>query len=153
MSKLMRVNFQNGKTTKDDIFHLNGSLAESAGRLVTDNRSAANLIPIIRDAILPGSTIFSDEWSSYSTVRNLPGFRHLTVNHSLHFVDPITGAHTQNIECHWKNAKRRNKKHHGTHRQMVESYLCEWMWRQRHKDVPDKFLLMLEHIGRYFLPS
>ena len=26
-----------------------------------DNRSAANLIPIIRDAILPGSTVFSDE--------------------------------------------------------------------------------------------
>ena len=33
------------------------------------------------------------------------GYAHLTVNHTYEFVDPITGAHTQNVENPWKNAE------------------------------------------------
>ena len=39
--------------------------------------------------------------------------------------------HTQNVERSWKSAKERNKRHNGTHRQMLDSYMCEWMWRKR----------------------
>ena len=43
---------------------------------------------------------------------------------------PDDGAHTQTIERTWRSAKWRNKKHFGTHRQMIDSYLCEFLWRE-----------------------
>ena len=46
-----------------------------------------------------------DEWASYRDVANL-GYGHDTVNHSLHFVDPVTEVHTQNAEGQWSQVKR-----------------------------------------------
>ena len=57
----------------------------------------------------------------------------MQVNHKYNFVDPDTGAHTQNIERLWRSAKERNKKHSGTHRSMLDSYISEFLWRQKHK--------------------
>ena len=97
------------------------------------DRSGATLLPIVQQSIAPGSTIMSDMWAAYGGIQVL-GFTHLQVNHTYNFVDPETGAHTQNIENAWKNAKMRNKRQHGTRRTMVDSYLCEWMWRQRYNN-------------------
>ena len=66
----------------------------------------------------------SDMWRAYGGINAL-GFGHMQVNHTYNFVDPGTGAHTQNIENAWKNGKMRNKRQHGTRRTMVDSYLCE----------------------------
>ena len=81
------------------------------------------------------------------------GFDHLTVNHSVNFVDPITGAHTQSVERSWKSEKERNKRHNGTHRHMLDSYLCEWMWRKRHRNNVDLFEHMLASIAAYWPPQ
>jgi transposase-like protein len=99
------------------------------------DRSAATLIPVITQHILPGTTIVSDLWRAYNNIPTIPGmnYTHETVNHSENFVDPNTGANTQRIERSWKSAKERNKRHNGTHRQMLDSYMCEYMWRQRIK--------------------
>lgn len=73
------------------------------GRIIitrVPNRTAATLIPIIQHFILPGSTIFSDEWSAYSSLGTL-GYQHRTVNHSQHFKDPETGCCTNAIEGLW----------------------------------------------------
>jgi hypothetical protein len=64
---------------------------------VVPNRSAATLLPIIHGISREGTIIVSDEWAGYRRLEET-GIYHLTVNHSLHFVDPITGIHTQNIE-------------------------------------------------------
>ena len=74
--------------------------------------------------------------TAYANIGQIPGLHHLTVNHSLNFVDPASGAHTQRIECCWKSAKERNKRHNGTHRSLLDSYKkikCEFMWRSRVK--------------------
>lgn len=95
------------------------------------DRTAATLMPIIRTNILPGTTVLSDQWRAYNGIGTVPGFTHQTVNHSLNFVDPNSGANTQRIERSWKAAKERNKRHNGTHRHMLDSYMCEFMWRNR----------------------
>eukprot|EP00731_Ephydatia_muelleri_P011616 Em0006g510a len=61
-------------------------------------RDAATLLPIIAQHVRPGTTVYSDEWAAYHQLSTATGNVHLTVNHSLHFVDPVTGAHTQGVE-------------------------------------------------------
>ena len=56
------------------------------------------------------------------------GYNHLTVNHTYEFVDPFTGAHTENVENSW--TPYLNKKQHGTHRTIFDSYLCECSHRK-----------------------
>ena len=75
------------------------------------DRSAGTLIPIIQASIRPGTNINSDMWRAYGGIAAMQGmgFNHLTVNHTLNFVDPQTGAHTQSVERSWKSAKERNK--------------------------------------------
>lgn len=46
--------------------------------------------------IKPGTTIYSDRWSSYKDIGK-SGWHHLFVNHSLEFIDPETGCHTYTI--------------------------------------------------------
>ena len=66
---------------------------------VVPKRDAVNLLNIIYEYVAPGTTIISDCWRAYSKIDRLgKQYRHQTVNHDLHFVDPMTGAHTNTIE-------------------------------------------------------
>ena len=115
------------------------------------DRSAQTLLPIIQQSILPGTTIMSDMWAAYGGIGAM-GFQHLQVNHTYNFVDPNTGAHTQNVENSWMCAKKRNKRQHGTRRTMIDSYLCEWMWRQRNRNN-NLFDKIIQDIVAYFPPQ
>lgn len=101
---------------------------------LVDRRDAATLLPIIQQFVLPGTTIMSDLWRAYGGIQGLPqGYQHLTVNHSINFVDPNTGAHTQSIESTWNRFKSKVKKSHGLNTSSQErytDYLQEFMWRQ-----------------------
>ena len=61
-------------------------------------RDAATLLPIVQNFVRPGSIVYSDEWAAYNQLAASAACQHQTVNHSIHFVDPQTGAHTQGIE-------------------------------------------------------
>lgn len=67
---------------------------------VVNQRSAQHLMPILQKHVRQGSTVVSDGWRAYNGLRDA-GYNHLTVNHKEVFVDPQTGAHTQNIERLW----------------------------------------------------
>ena len=54
------------------------------------------LVSIIKENINPGTTIISDCWRAYNSLSE-EGFKHLMVNHSVNFVDPESGAHTNII--------------------------------------------------------
>ena len=71
-------------------------------------RSAATLLPIIQQFVKPGTTVISYERRSYSRIPTL-GMSHQTVNHSINYVDPTTGAHTQTIERTWSQVKGMRK--------------------------------------------
>ena len=117
-----------------------------------DDRSAATRLPIIQQYILPGTTVLSDESRSYSCVPSLE-MSHQTVNHSIHFVDPSTGAHTQGIESTWAATKRmmRKKGVMGTSNSLYPTYLQEFLWRRKFEE--DTFNTILDHIAeQYPLP-
>ena len=70
--------------------------------------------------------------STYGRMTSLPNITsHAVVNHSLHFVDPVTGVHTNNVESYWNRVKRKIKHMKGCHRHQLPSYLDEFMWMER----------------------
>ena len=99
---------------------------------VVPQRNAATLLPIIQSHTQPGTIIHSDQWKAYNQVNTLPNVAsHSTVNHSIEFVDPVTGTHTQNVESYWNRVKIQFKKMKGCHESQLPSYLDEFMWRER----------------------
>ncbi|ETW92248.1 MAG: hypothetical protein ETSY1_44485 [Candidatus Entotheonella factor] len=100
---------------------------------IVPDRSAATLLPIMQQHLRSGTTVHSDEWAAYNRVQQLtPVTQHAVVNHSLHFVDPTTGVHTQNVESYWNRVKTKFKRMKGVQKDMLDSYLDEFMWRERH---------------------
>ena len=114
-----------------------------------EKRDAATLHPLISQHVWPGSTVLSDEWSSYSQLTAITGNTHLTVNYSLHFVDPTTGAHTQSVEGMWNCCKRMMQEEKVMNSALFETYLPEFMWRKRFGG-PIAFGNILKHIAQHY---
>ena len=108
-----------------------------------DRRDAQTLLPIIQQFIMPSTTVVSDMWGAYNALNNM-GYQHLTVNHSINFVEPVTHATTNHVELVWQKAKEKNKCRFGTHRQMLDNYLAEFLWHQRFGNNP--FHHFVEHV-------
>ena len=68
------------------------------------------------------STVITDCWKAYCELEQ-KHWSHLTVNHSINFVDPTTGAHTQNIESTWWQLKRNLPSTHGANILHFSQYL------------------------------
>ena len=99
--------------------------------VAVEHRDAATLVPLVRQYILPGTTIMSDKWAAYNGIQDLPeGYQHLTVNHKLHFIDPLSGACTNTIESLWQKFKEGHKERYGTLRTLLDSYLAQFMWKK-----------------------
>lgn len=111
------------------------------------NRNAETLLPLIKKYIQPGSTVVSDCWKAYNKVGG-EGYRHLKVNHQVHFVDPQMKATTNHVERMWKEAKQRHKIECGTKREHLDTYLSEFMWRQTFGGNP--FVSILTHIAESY---
>lgn len=109
------------------------SFTPALGVMVTvQDRSAQTLLPIMQRHIRPGTTVYSDSWAAYRNVQQLATVaQHDMVNHSLHFVDPVTGVHTQNVESYWSRVKTRFKRMKGVHAEMLTSCMDEFMWQVR----------------------
>ncbi len=94
------------------------------------DRKKETLLNLIFNHIDAGSIIYSDMWKAYNDISKLDkNFTHKMVNHSLHFVDPTTGTHTNTIESMWKTCKMKIKQMCGVDRRYVQHYLDEFVWR------------------------
>ena len=100
-------------------------------------RDAHTLLPIIQAHVAPGTIVHSDQWRAYNNVATLPSVAgHSTVNHSVTFVDPTTGTHTQHIESYWNRVKAKLKRMKGCHANQLTSYLDEFMWQNQGSCIP-----------------
>jgi transposase-like protein len=96
----------------------------------------------VREFVLPGSMIFTDDWHGYwslarKTKRGLPDqyqYRHRRINHSQKiYVDGV--VHTQTVEGffgHFKTDLRGT--HHSVSARWLPGYLNEWVWKWNHRD-------------------
>ena len=117
---------------------------------IVENRGAEILLPIIQSVVRPGSIVHSDEWRSYRQIQGRTGLSHRTVNHSINFVEPITGVHTQNIESYWNVKKTLIKKMLGCQRKLLHWYLQEYMWRDRFDRNNNAFDNIVGHINLFY---
>jgi len=110
-----------------------GGIEMGTGRtflVAVHDRSAETLIGITKQWILPGTTIISDCWPAYSSLRE-EGYTHFTVNHSVEFVNDTNGAQTNTIESTLKHVKVLLSPYN---RKADYIYiLAEYMFRQRCK--------------------
>ena len=79
-------------------------------------------------------------------------FEHLTVNHSVNFVDPQSGCHTQNIENLWWQVKRQLPDTYTRHNQLY-LHLAEYLWRNMKRKEKGIFKEFLKDASKYYLGS
>ncbi|CAF0950111.1 unnamed protein product [Brachionus calyciflorus] len=123
---------------------------------VVKDREANTLVPIIYDKCKSGSIIYSDCWASYNKISKFKNFTHKTVNHSLNFIDPDSGACTNKIESLWNACKHKFKEMHGCKRLYIQSYIDEYLWRYNNNVCNDRkssYDLILKYIAKYYQPG
>lgn len=98
---------------------------------LVEDRTASTLIPIINQRVLPGTTIWSDEWPAYRALAHNEHYNVGTICHKFNFVCPLTGIHTQNVESYNNKIKMGLKKMRGLTEEQRKDYLLEFMWFER----------------------
>ena len=117
-----------------------------------EKRDQETLIPLIKSWILPHSTIISDCWKAYN-VLNQEGYEHLTVNHSLHFKDPASGAHTNTIESSWRHLKN-SLPEYSFNKKYIAGYLAKFMFLKKCKiNNENEFFAFCNIIAKTFTPN
>lgn len=115
--------------------------------MVVPNARKATLHPIIEANVAKGSTIHSDELTSYQTL-NQKGYKHETVNHGTK--EYVRGkCHTNTIDGFWARVKLSIR---GTHihasKKHLDKYVDEFEYRFNSRKNPEKMLPELLSVFR-----
>ncbi|CAL4134733.1 unnamed protein product, partial [Meganyctiphanes norvegica] len=100
---------------------------------IVETNDVATLFPMILKVVQPGSIIRSKDWRAYRTIQGI-SCTDETVNHSVNFVDVDTSVHKQAIESYWEKHKSYIAAMRSCTKNAVNSYLQEFMWRERFSD-------------------
>jgi len=110
---------------------------------IVKNCSKEQLMPIIKQKILEGSTIYTDGWKSYDGLI-LNGYKHYRIYHSK---DEFARGknHVNGIESFWSYTKRRLAKFNGIKKERFPIFLKESQWRfnNRRQDI---YMLLLKEL-------
>jgi len=124
-------------------------IVERHGRVtakVVTGTDKNTLIPIIKNKVANGTTIYTDEMSAYDPLTE-NGFEHQVVNHS-DKVYAKGSAHTNTIEGFWSLVKRGiSGVYHNVSPKYLQSYVNEYSFRYNHRDdATPMFRVMLNQI-------
>ena len=78
------------------------------------------------------------------------GYTHNFVVHEHHYVDPLTGVHSNHIENLWSNMKSVFKTIRGSQSDMLDGHLDEYMYCYNRKNEGDLFLLLIQDIANSY---
>ena len=95
------------------------------------NRKKETLEEVLLRKVELGTIIYSDGWKGYSNLKNI-GYQHMVVNHSKHFLDPLTGVHTNTVEGTWCALKSKTPIRNRTEA-LVEQHLETFIWKRENK--------------------
>lgn len=130
-------------------------LVEQDGQVaieIIENTQELTLRKQIEDKVVAGSTIHTDGRFGYRSIQLK--YHHRYVNHSEHFVHPLTRVHTNTIEAVWSHLKRLlGTIYHGVTRKYLKNYLAEFTYRYNYRKLPNLFshLFSLSLSPRYCL--
>jgi transposase-like protein len=155
-SKFGRRKYERGRLI-DGKWIVGGICAETGDCFLSltdcNRRNADSLVGIIKDRVHAGSIVVTDCWKGYQGLTE-QGWLHLTVNHSVNFVDPHTGAHTQNIEALWSKLKSSLPTPHGGNGDSLMLRFAEYVYRHKYsKDsVTELFIRFLRDAATVYPP-
>lgn len=97
-----------------------------------ERRPGKNLRTNVHGKVLPGATVYTDEWRAYDQLDDL--YTHGAVDHSKRVY--VSGdVHVNTIEGFWSLVKRGiSGVYHGVSAQHLQSYLDEYVYRYNHRD-------------------
>ncbi len=134
-------------------------IVQRGGRAIvkaTADIQSARLLTMVREYVLPASTIFTDELRNYSGISVLrdkqgrkAGYQHRRINHSSKVY--VQGdIHTNSVEGFWSLIKRGiSGVYHAVSQKHLQSYLDEYTFRYNHRfDTKPMFLTFLGQVAK-----
>jgi transposase-like protein len=102
---------------------------------VVEGVAPSDLIPETKQRVLPGSVVYTDEWTAYGKLGE-EGYRHSRIPHSAKvYVDG--DVHVNTIEGFWSLVKRGiGGTYHNVSTRYLQTYLDEYVFRYNHRDTP-----------------
>jgi len=134
-----------GKTPVFGMAQRNGNVIA----VIVPNVQAKTLVPIIKEKVLPSSTVYTDEYQVYDSLRK-HGYKHKRVHHQSK-VYVLGDAHTNTIEGFWSLVKRGiDGVHHAVSAKYLQDYINSYSFRWNHRD--DETPMFLQILSR-LVPS
>lgn len=128
-------------------------IVERGGRVIaktTDAVNGATLLGMVREYVLPESTVYTDELNSYDGIKHMGrGYDHRRIKHSAK-VYVVGDIHTNTVEGFWSLIKRGiGGVYHAVSHKYLQTYLDEYSWRYNRRDVErPMFPMLLEEVGK-----
>ncbi len=128
-------------------------VVERKGRVrayTTQDVKRDTIMGIIKEHVLPESTVFTDEYSVYDDLaHHVNGYWHRRIKHS-EKVYVVGDVHTNTIEGFWSLVKRGiGGVYHNVGRHYLQSYLDEYSFRYNHRfDTQPMFETFMEQIEK-----
>ena len=145
-----RLRGDHGETSKTVVV----GMVERKGRVKAVRAAdfkGSTLLGIIREHVLPKSTVFTDELASYHGVPHITdrGYLHRRINHS-EKVYVMGDVHTNTVEGFWSLVKRGiGGVYHSVGSNYLQSYLNEYSFRyNRRFDVQPMFTSFLKQVRK-----
>jgi len=128
-------------------------IVERQGRvraLVSSDVKGSTLLGMVREHVLPKSTVFTDELNAYDGITHMhSGYEHRRINHTSK-VYVVGDIHTNTVEGFWSLIKNGLRGvYHSVGKGYLQSYLNEYSFRyNRRFDTQPMFLSFLKQVGK-----